>query len=774
MAPIRVRFGLLAFWAFQPFKPKANWAGVLHRLRVAALARRQYLLSYRNPLDFRGGEILHALKRTWLRQRSGKFGRDSHSSQLRPDSPSKFPYGEHYKFWDEVWANRVKSVAARKGFRSRFVDNAGDGFVQSAARDKIRPGPRRGFWQIFQPGRNTTQEAFDVRFGGPAWTNHDHTRFSSPFSSMRGHSFGRGARQNPGLRFHWLFRARRRAAYRRHLREHRDPYFCKGRETFKNARPGLWHMHDKCHRCAGERTKYLGTVKSLQSDPSGGSSGSVDANEAILVPVISTIHVGRTGAKIPRGHLSMAMVQSLKESVDKSLIRVGSRTRQCFVRQTNCRMVRALRRRSPLGIRRTGRLQNDLLRHPLNAGSLSAFDIGPALLEMPRMQASLAAPLHALIGYCHLPKGPLLPSDTLRAFARALMSLVTPLTVLGSRWSLAALLVLVPLLLAAGNTYTALEEAPFTGRKRVVALTAGEREAIEVRIAPPVGAGAEARRRHWIKVLGELTGQEPSHDGKLMGCDVIGADDWRTWWVEGVLNMVVDSVAGEAEESGRFDVLVLEKDERNAFSLGCAKEGVIVVYSGILDAIMNASPPPSLQPSPPSSVHSEVTASSSSSYRTALPSTSQTHSLALLLSHELAHLVLSHPLESHSRYKAQELWWGLLGDAIVATAWPVVWLAGPWGGKEALEGLGSEVAAWAGRSRRWPMGCECSGRGKGEEDWWTRTEEMEKEADEVALRLMTAAGFEPRLAAVGWGLEHSRFHGVVGECDDSIEPFGLF
>lgn len=151
-----------------------------------------------------------------------------------------------------------------------------------------------------------------------------------------------------------------------------------------------------------------------------------------------------------------------------------------------------------------------------------------------------------------------------------------------------------------------------------------------------------------------------------------------------------------AELACEYDLLVIERDEPNAFSFGFGpdeidagpdskgRRGVVVVYTGeqcvlmrtfqdadkllalpgFINDILGDSAPISAPPTPPAS---PTTPSSSmftnflgrsSTYSTptplpnleptVLPTREQTQSLAVLLSHELAHLVLSHTLESYA------------------------------------------------------------------------------------------------------------------------------
>lgn len=139
----------------------------------------------------------------------------------------------------------------------------------------------------------------------------------------------------------------------------------------------------------------------------------------------------------------------------------------------------------------------------------------------------------------------------------------------------------------------------------------------------------------------------------------------------------------EHDEAGvplrlEYDLLVVDRKDANAFSFGFGpdevpsgraakpRRGVIVVYTGFIDEILGRSGtdvPLLSQPTPPSAKRSLLGFSRSTSPSTQpaprdpiaanlvppiLPTDAQTKALAVLLSHELAHLALSHTLESYA------------------------------------------------------------------------------------------------------------------------------
>lgn len=104
-------------------------------------------------------------------------------------------------------------------------------------------------------------------------------------------------------------------------------------------------------------------------------------------------------------------------------------------------------------------------------------------------------------------------------------------------------------------------------------------------------------------------------------------------------------------------VLVDKPAASNAFSYGFGPEGAggIVVYSGILDDILAKAPqngPETLEVEQPrswlSSLFGGLPSNPESTAYHPIPTPDQTSELAILLSHELAHLILAHHLESLS------------------------------------------------------------------------------------------------------------------------------
>ena len=114
-----------------------------------------------------------------------------------------------------------------------------------------------------------------------------------------------------------------------------------------------------------------------------------------------------------------------------------------------------------------------------------------------------------------------------------------------------------------------------------------------------------------------------------------------------------------------YSLLLLDKSDANAFSYGFGGKGAggIVLFTGILDAILSESADP-----PPPRRWQDVFSSPSNPR----PSAKQDMHLATILAHEMGHLMLSHHLESLSQQ--QVLWPSFLNftmDIVRGILWPV-------------------------------------------------------------------------------------------------------
>lgn len=272
-----------------------------------------------------------------------------------------------------------------------------------------------------------------------------------------------------------------------------------------------------------------------------------------------------------------------------------------------------------------------------------------------------------------------------------------------SRWIMATLFFL-PFIMVAGVYVCGLERVPLTGRWRIILLTPEEEDTISSSLA-----GA-----NWYRsVINLLTTEERPAP------PIVPYEDWRWRWVEGVLrrlengalaechgrpppyglvvpvppaqqllkprprvsSMLHSVLPGGEPASGRehldigppYSLMIMEKEERNAFSYGFGGKGAggVVVYTGLLDSILREGAPID-SPLPPSKGFFGSLFSSEPPRRALpIPTETQTLHLACVLAHEMGHLLLSHHLETLSQQ--QVLWPSILGltmDLARAFIWP--------------------------------------------------------------------------------------------------------
>jgi len=200
-----------------------------------------------------------------------------------------------------------------------------------------------------------------------------------------------------------------------------------------------------------------------------------------------------------------------------------------------------------------------------------------------------------------------------------------------------------------------------------------------------------------------------------------------------------------------YSLLIADRpDAANAFSYGFGPDGAcgIVVYSGFLDEILSRAAPvdsssgrasvtPQLQESSWLSYLFGTLFSMPSTYPTAAshptPTEEQTTELAILLAHEVAHLVLSHHIETLSSGT-------IIVPAIVSMVadvgrtllFPVTMLFGPFF-NDAIAQLGR-----VGSGHLTELGEYCT------------SVKQEIEADVVSARLLAYAGFDARKAVEFW------------------------
>lgn len=211
-------------------------------------------------------------------------------------------------------------------------------------------------------------------------------------------------------------------------------------------------------------------------------------------------------------------------------------------------------------------------------------------------------------------------------------------------------------------------------------------------------------------------------------------------------------------------LLVNKPDASNAFSYGFGPDGGggIVVYSAFIDEILNDQ---SLAPSTMSQDQSEETSWWSYLFGSILntnhrqrpvPSPEQTNQLAVLLAHELSHLILSHHLESLT--SSSIILPGLLSivtDLVRTLLFPVTMFFGPFV-NDAVANIGK-----IGSGEATKLSVLCTNR------------VQELEADTVSTRILAYAGFDPHSTIEFWENRTPTVYGDVSECaawkEDSSE-----
>ncbi|KAJ6619774.1 hypothetical protein B0H10DRAFT_2024923 [Mycena sp. CBHHK59/15] len=349
----------------------------------------------------------------------------------------------------------------------------------------------------------------------------------------------------------------------------------------------------------------------------------------------------------------------------------------------------------------------------------------------------------------------------------------------------------IPGILFWSTIFASLERTPLTGRWRLILLSPEEEDEIATQLAGP----------GWYQAVGEILSQDGS-------AQLIPPTDWRYGWVRDTLRELEHTIpvlineeeicknwpqGGDdniplpppAEHPLRprpraseylrmfcesmcnrnvppvphsipgppYSLLVVDKPEAsNAFSYGFGPDGGggIVVYSGFLDDILSRAPPeePASPPEPQVSWWSNllggIFSSSPPPATHPVPTASQTAELAILLSHELAHLVLSHHLETLS--SATIIIPGVMSivsDIIRVVIFPVTMLFGPFV-NDAVAQLGK-----VGSGELEKIGEYCT------------SVKQEIEADVVSARLLAHAGYDARKAVTFW--EH-RSNSATAEC----------
>ncbi|KAF7327855.1 hypothetical protein MKEN_00365400 [Mycena kentingensis (nom. inval.)] len=353
-------------------------------------------------------------------------------------------------------------------------------------------------------------------------------------------------------------------------------------------------------------------------------------------------------------------------------------------------------------------------------------------------------------------------------------------------------LVLIPAVLFWGTIFASLERTPLTGRWRLIVLSPEEEDEIANQLA---GNG-------WYQAVNEIL----ANDGPVQ---LIPPSDWRYQWVKNTLRQLECTIPILIDEQKAYrdwvdggnddlplpppaeyplrprprgteylrmfcesmcnrtvppvphsipgppySLLVVDKpDASNAFSYGFGPEGGggVVVYSGFLDEILARAPPEDerVQSVQQGSVFSSFFGLLNSAPAPSLhpaPTPSQTAELAILLSHELAHLVLSHHLETLS--SATIIMPGImsiLSDVLRVAIFPFTMIFGPFV-NDAVAQLGK-----IGTGELEKVGEYCT------------SVKQEIEADVVSARLLAHAGYDARKAVTFWE------HRSATECSSTSE-----
>ncbi|KAK2460339.1 hypothetical protein APHAL10511_007728 [Amanita phalloides] len=345
-----------------------------------------------------------------------------------------------------------------------------------------------------------------------------------------------------------------------------------------------------------------------------------------------------------------------------------------------------------------------------------------------------------------------------------------------SRTLMINFLFLVPFTLFWATVIASLERTPLTGRWRMIILSPEEEEEIAQQLAGP----------GWYRVVEDILRQ----DGTPR---YVPSSDWRYAWVSETLRRLEATVPILLRESEMcqdwsergpddlpmpppaeypltprpraseflhrlvcnrkpqsvqtfvgppYSLLLVERpDAPNAFSHGFGPDGGggIVVYSGFLDEIFTKYPmqyedaPVEKDRSWWSQMFGNLFSSSNTSAARPKPTHEQSTELAILLAHELSHLILSHHLETlSSSTVVVPGFLSIAADVIRVLIFPITMMFGPFV-NDAVAQLGK-----VGSGELIKIGEHCNG--------W----KQEIEADVVSARLLAHAGFDARKAIKFW------------------------
>ncbi|KAF9476709.1 hypothetical protein BDN70DRAFT_862910 [Pholiota conissans] len=362
-----------------------------------------------------------------------------------------------------------------------------------------------------------------------------------------------------------------------------------------------------------------------------------------------------------------------------------------------------------------------------------------------------------------------------------------------SRTRILTLMMLVPVVLFWATIIASLENTPLTGRTRMILLSPEEEDEIAALLAGP----------GWYRAVGEILAEEGS-------TRVIPTSDWRYQWVQDTLRRLESTIPVLAQEpelcpnwaehgpdcnplpppashplrprpraseylrwlcdcmskgthpplaprpvaGAPYSLLLIDQpNASNAFSYGFGPDGGsgIVVYSGFLDDIFAKMPIQYVTPQPArTSLWNRLFGAVFPAHPEPVPTPEQTAELAILLAHEMAHLILAHHLESLSSVTVivpGAL--SLLSDVIRVLIFPVTMMFGPFV-NDAVAQLGK-----VGSGELLKLSEACS------------STNQEIEADVVSARLLAHAGFDARDAIRFW---EDRAGGGELDCAKHSQP----
>ncbi|KAF5342078.1 hypothetical protein D9611_001900 [Ephemerocybe angulata] len=332
----------------------------------------------------------------------------------------------------------------------------------------------------------------------------------------------------------------------------------------------------------------------------------------------------------------------------------------------------------------------------------------------------------------------------------------------------------IPFILFWATIIASLEKTPLTGRWRTILLSPEEEDEIAAQLA---GQG-------WFNAVGEILAAEGAPQ-------IVPPNDWRYQWIQETLDKLVNIIPVLADERRQaanwlgqeadgpplpppakfplrprpraaeylhfmcamicgekpslppravapssFSLLLVDNPcASNAFSYGFGPDGGsgIVVYSGFLEDIFRKMPIEYHTPPDDRSWVSKFFGLSSPPPPRPSPTKEQTAELAILLAHELAHLILWHHLETLSSVTVVVPGTlSIISDLLRVMVFPVTMFFGPFI-NDAVAQLGKVGSGELSR-----MGEYCT------------TAKQEVEADVVSARILAHAGYDARDAIRFW------------------------